>query len=123
VRLLSRPSKLFNERIIRPGINVVGREHTGVTAGGLHFGFEPLEVFTCASVVRENIDGLLDRNGPELLQSAPRTHPQIGRSRRQMVDEQEPTAMDRLDLWHKSGRSLSFSAWRHRLHLSGFERP
>src|SRR5207237_8925226 len=68
VRLLSRPSELLNERIIRPGINVVGREHTGVTAGALHFGFQPFEVFTGTGVVRENIDGLLDRNGPELLQ-------------------------------------------------------
>ena len=89
------PPELLDEGIIRPGVDAVGGEDAGVAAGALDLRLQPLEVLARRRRVGQHVDRLLDRHRAELLQPAPRAHPQVGRRRRQLVDEQQPATRRR----------------------------
>ena len=77
VSLLPRAPKSFNQPVIRPGVDVVGRKHAHVSSSRLDLGLQPFEVFASTWRVWQRIHRLLDRDGSELLQAAPRTYTQI----------------------------------------------
>src|SRR5262245_4286818 len=51
---------------------------------------EPLEIFVRFLVEGEDVDRILDRHGAEPLKLAPYADAQIGRLRRQLVDQEDP---------------------------------
>ena len=92
VGILPRPPELLDQRIVGPGVDVVGGKHAGVAAGAFDFRLQPLEVLARVRRVGQHVDGLLERQAPELLQPPPRADAQVGRVRRELVDEQQPAA-------------------------------
>ena len=55
VLILPCSPELLDERIVGPCINVVGREDTRITSGGLHLGLQPLEILTRIGRIRKRI--------------------------------------------------------------------
>src|SRR5215470_14583206 len=51
---------------------------------------EPLEILVRLFVEGEDVDRILDRHGAEPLQLAPDADAQVGRLRRQLVDQEDP---------------------------------
>ena len=92
VQVLPCSPELLDERIVGPCINVVGREHTRITSGGLHLGLQPLEVLTRIGRIGKRIHGLFQCNRADLLETAPGRDPEVGGVRRELVDEQQPAA-------------------------------
>ena len=82
--------ELLDERIVGPCINVVGREHTRITSGGLHLGLQPLKILTRIGRIGKRIHRLFQWNRPNLLEAAPGRHSEVGGVRRELVDEQQP---------------------------------
>jgi hypothetical protein len=114
VRLLARAPELFDQRVVRPGVDHVGRKHGGFPTGALDFRPQPLEVLSCVGGIREDVDCLFDGHCAELLQTPPGPDSQARRSRWQLVDEQQP-AVARLDLGERCWWRLAASV---RIHVS-----
>ena len=112
IRLLPRSPELLHQRVIGPGIDVVGGKHAGVAAAPLDLGLEPLEVFPGPRRVRQDVDGLLDGNGAELLQPPPCAHAEVRRGRGQLVHEEQPAAPRRRGSSGGYHAWPSFEAWR-----------
>ena len=56
-----------------------------------HFTAQPFEVFDRLRRVRQDVDGILEGDGPDLLKPPPDLHASIRRLRRQLMHEDEPS--------------------------------
>ena len=95
VRILPRSPELLDERVVRPCIDVVGREDSRITSRRLHFGLQPLEILTRIGRIGKRIHRLLQRNRADLLKPAPGRDSEVRRLGRKLVDEQQPAAAAR----------------------------
>ena len=92
VRILPRSPELLDEGVVRPGIDVVGREDRRITSRRFHLGLQPLEILTPLGRIGECIHRLLQGDGADLLKPAPGRDPEVRWLRRKLVDEQQPAA-------------------------------
>lgn len=92
IRGLARSPELIEQACLRGGIDRVGHEHAGLTAGAFDLHAQPLEVFARFGGIRQHVDGLLEGDGAKCLQAAPGPDAQIGRRRRQLMHEHQPAA-------------------------------
>ena len=90
VQVLPCPPELLDERIVGPGIDVVGREHARIASGGLHLGLQPLEILARVGRIGKRIHRLFQWNRADLLEAAPGRDSEVGGVRRELVDEQQP---------------------------------
>jgi hypothetical protein len=95
VDFLSHSPELLDERIVGPGIDVVGREDRCITSSRLDFGLQPLEILSCIGRIGKGIYGLFQRNRTDLLEPSPGRDSEVRRLRGQLMDEQQPAAMVR----------------------------
>ena len=71
IGVLSRAPEFFDQRIVRPRVDAIGREDRRLSPGGLDLGLQPFEVLARPRRVRQHVDRLLDDDGAELLEPAP----------------------------------------------------
>jgi hypothetical protein len=81
VGVLACAAKFIDERVIRPRVDGIRGKDAGLPATGLDFCLQPFEVLTRRWRVGQHVDGLLDRQGADLLQPPPRPHAQVRRAR------------------------------------------
>ena len=93
IRRLARALEFLNQRVIRPRVNIVGGKHGGLATGTGDFSLEPFEILARLRRIGQRVDSLLDGNRAELLKSAPGLHAQIGRLRRKLVNEEQPSTI------------------------------
>src|ERR1044072_3767932 len=75
---------------IRSPLNGSSSKNRSFTAGRLDILFQPLKVLVCLFISWEDIDRILDRHRPELLQFTPDTNAQICRPGWQLMNQQNP---------------------------------
>jgi hypothetical protein len=76
------------------GIRDVGDHHRGRAAEAGDLGADPFQVFAGLGGIRQDVDRVAERDGPEALEPAPDPHAQVGRPGGQLMDQDEPPAAD-----------------------------
>jgi hypothetical protein len=104
--VLPQSTELLDQGIVRPCIDAACGKHGRLTSRALDFSLQPFEVLARRRRVGKDPDGLLHGDRPELLQPAPRPHTQIGGTRWQLVDQQQPATGP----WFSACRSVGLGA-------------
>ena len=90
VRVLTRAAELLHQRVVGPGVDVVRGEDARVAAGGLDLGLQPLEVLAAYRACRAARTPPVSAGSRRAAAAGARSDPEIGRLRRQLVNEQQP---------------------------------
>src|ERR1044072_8349011 len=88
--VVTRTSECTDDFFIRCALNGSSSKNRSFTAGCLDLLFQPLKVLVSLFISWEDIDRILDRHRPELLQFTPDTNAQICRPGWQLMNQQNP---------------------------------
>jgi hypothetical protein len=90
VVLSGQPAELLDQFLVRMTVDGRRLQHADLTAGRHDLLPYPVEVFARLGGRRQDVQGVAQHHRPHLLQAAPDAHAQMGRTRRQLVDKDEP---------------------------------